>query len=416
MKVFVLVMLLASACQVENSSESQTTSSSDVSESAGSDQPPTLTVDVNDDGVALQVDGEQLLFKGREEHRFVGEHVVHGGWGIEDKVVPKVKEMLRFAYAALGMLEGLYQDYRHGRNMPDNISLKELKRYATDIDRGIKRLLAVSRDRWEMDEDLASKLRSAFRNLETLLAEDRLAVYGISYDELFMIIGEDDVVVDHANFVPKCIRPVFKYFTKKEGDIVNFHQQIIGHVVEESGFKRKTVAEVTEESVETVFGKFYRKSFEEKVVTVGNSNIEESYVKRVVTRFARRYRDDESVKEKFVKHVATRQVETRNDEKAGVTIRGFINKDFKEFHEGYRAERIEEQTIALLSDLMAVKQNKRQRLRDDILADNYWRKHIAKVLDLLMHRKEIRDVDRDHLRRLAKILAASLAGVSAGNL
>ena len=416
MKVFMFLMLLSSACHVENDSESQTTSSADVSDSVGSNQPLTLTMDVGDDGVALQAGGKELLFKGRKEHRFVGEHVVHGGWDIEETVASKVKEMLRFAYAALGMLEGLYQDYRHGRNMPDNISLQELKRYATDINRGIKRFLAVSRDRWETDEDLASRLRRAFNNLEELLAEDRLALYGISYDELFRIIGEGDVVADYADSTPKCMRPVFNYFTKKEGNVVNFHQQIIGHVIEESGFKRKTVAEVTEEGVETVFGKFYRQSFEKKVVSVGNGNREESYVKRVVTTFARRYRDDGSVKEKFVEHVAIRQVETRNEEEAGVTIRGFINKDFKEFHEGYRAERIKEQTIAMLGQVMGVEQNKRQRLRKDILADLYWSKNIAKVLDLFTHRNEIRDVEREDLQRLAKILASSLVGVTAGNL
>ena len=420
MKIVMLIMLLSSACHVENvENESQTASNSGVSDSSGSVKPATLTAEVSDDGVVFRVDGEKLFFHGNKEHLFVGEHIVKGGWKDEKNVDDKVEELLRFAYAALGMLEGLYQDYRHGRQMPDHISLREMKNYASNIDRGTKELLLVSRDRWETNEDIASNLRDAFNNLEGLLDEDRLAVYGISYDELFSVMGEP-VVGGVQTYVAECMRPVFSYFTKKEGDIVHFHQQIIGYVIEESGFNGKTVADVTEGSTDTIFDNFHQKSLKEKVVSVGDGkNREESYTKQVVTIFARRYKGGEEVKkvkEKFVEHVVTRQVETRNKEEAGEAIRGFINKDFEEFHPKYRKERIKQQTIAMLGTMMGVREHDKKRLQKDILADEYWRDHIAKVLDLFMHRKEIRDVDKDHFRRLAKILAKHLKGVTAGNL
>ena len=170
-----LMMLLASACHVESGSETQTTSAADASESSGSGQTATLTAEVSDDGVALRVDGQEMLFRGGKEHLFVGKHIVHGGWNAKKETVdPKVKEMLRFAYAALGMLTGLYQDYRHGRHMPDNISLQELKSYLVAIDTGIKELLTFSRERWQTDETVRSRLSEAFKDLERLLAEDRL--------------------------------------------------------------------------------------------------------------------------------------------------------------------------------------------------------------------------------------------------
>ena len=413
-----LMMLLASACHVDSGSETQTTSVADASESSGSGQPATLTVDVSDDGVALRVDGEEMLFRGGKEHRFVGEHIVRGGWNAKEETVdPKVKEMLRFAYAALGMLTGLYKDYRHGRHMPDNVSLQELKSYLVAIDTGIKELLTYSRERWQTDETVRSKLLVAFKNLEMLLAEDRLVVYGISYDELFDAIGGR--VVEEDSTVARCMRPLFGYYTKKSGDVVSFHRKIVGEVIEESGFRGKKVAEVTEESVETIFGVFYRKSIEEEVKVVGQiegKKIEESYTKKIVTTFAKRYRDDSSLREKFVEYVATKQVETRNTEEAGVTIRGFIDKDYQGFRSIYREKMVKEQTIAILNRVMAIEEdNQQRRLREDILADGYWSIHIAKVLDLLMDRKEVRNVSKDHLRRLARILAKAMQGVTAGN-
>ena len=166
MKIVMLIMLLSSACHVENAeNESQTASNSGVSDSSGSVKPATLTAEVSDDGVVFRVDGEKLFFHGNKEHLFVGEHIVKGGWKDEKNVDDKVEELLRFAYAALGMLEGLYQDYRHGRQRPDHISLREMKNYASNIDRGTKELLLVSRDRWETNEDIASNLRDAFNNL-----------------------------------------------------------------------------------------------------------------------------------------------------------------------------------------------------------------------------------------------------------
>ena len=409
MKLLVFLALVSSGCHVEDVSESQTTSVANVSgsESSGSGQPVTLTADVSEDGVALRVDGQEMLFRDGKEHRFVGEHIVSGGW--DETVDSKVKEMLRFAYAALGMLTGLYQDYQHGRHLPDNISLREMKAYLVDIDTGIKELLASSRR-----QNSEARLLRAFNKLEGLLAEDRLAVYGISYDELFRVIG--DRVVNEESTVARCMRPVSKYYTKRAGDVVNFHRRVVGYVIEESGFKGKKVADVTEEGVETIFSEFYKKSVEEKVLFVGEGkDIEESYTKRVVSTFARRYRDDSSLREKFVEHVAIRQVETRNEEGAGVTIRGFIEKDYQEFRSSYREKVIKEQTIGVLNTVMAIPDNHRQQLREAILADGYWSVHIAKVLDLLIDRKEVRNVGKDHLRRLAKILAKAMRGVTAGN-